>query len=600
MVDMNSFWAHKTTNTGPVLAKAAYILAAAMFMLVLQTSPALAQSFESDIDRSTIELGDSVALTFTYTGDAKRQAPDFDALQSNFVVRSYYPSLKTSNINGQITITNSWRLIVEPKSKGRILIPPITFMGQSSEAIELRVTEPSQRQAAGKDIFLETVVDKSTAYVQEQIKVTYRLYYSVQIEVSHTAPEINDAIVKPLENKQYQRRIDGKPYRVEEVSFVIFAERSGALVVPQTTWEVKVAIGNARSSLFGNFGRFESRTLRSDEKTLRVKPIPDSFPKNATWLPAKSLNIEENWSTDSRALKVGEPVTRTIQVTGHGIESAQISDFFPSSSSDFFKLYKEPARFEDTLDDDGLIGARTESGAIVAAREGDFSIDAILIPWWNTETDSLEYARIAETTMSATRVNPIAPSLSSNLDTGDQGLQAVTPINNENAAVTPLPTAGTYMTAPWLVYVLAALNLLLLVVVAALIVRVKKAAFSANLSSDTAKQNRNISSNSTMKQLLKRLKLAADTNQTHEMYDVTQELARTMFELNGASALKTLAKAHDKAAIVELISSIEVELFGTESTQKAANIDIKAIEQELRQLQTEKTAPETAPLKALY
>jgi len=32
-------------------------------------------------------------------------------------------------------------------------------MGQSSEAIELRVTEPSQRQAAGKDIFLETVVN---------------------------------------------------------------------------------------------------------------------------------------------------------------------------------------------------------------------------------------------------------------------------------------------------------------------------------------------------------------------------------------------------------------------------------------------------------
>ncbi len=64
------------------------------------------------------------------------------------------------------------------------------------------------------------------------------------------------------------------------------------------------------------------------------------------------------------------------------------------------KFYPDQANREDLANQNGVTGIRSQGTAIVANEGGNFILPAIEIPWWNTLTDSLEYARLPEQTLS--------------------------------------------------------------------------------------------------------------------------------------------------------------------------------------------------------
>lgn len=557
-------------------------------LLTLIGSASHAQNLEASLDRNTIEFGDTLTFSVVYRGDAKQQSPDFSVLTNNFDILSYYPSFSEINNNGVVTLINSWELVLDPKIKGKLLIPPIAFMGEFTKAIELNVNEPSATPAAGKDIFLETIVDKSSAYVQEQIAVTFKLYFSVQIEAEPVPLEISDAVVKQLDTRQYQRRIDGKMYRVAEVPYIVFGQRSGAIVIPQTSWKIRVAVAGSRPSLFGNFGRYKLRQIESQEKVIRIKPIPDNYPAGAPWLPADALDVKETWSnSDLTQLSVGEPVTRTIEVKGRGVEAAQIPMLMSPPSTGSTKYYLEPAQLEDTLESYGIVGTRTESAAIVLSTEGETNTDEIRIHWWNTNTDSLETHVIPAKTLNA-KAKP-----SAQVPVSLPEIDAVNRPAVENHLGSPTSAENTTKDNNWLVIVLASSNILLLAVIIFLLLKTKKP--RSNVSSSEKPLSRDHDLSALITQLnrfkpnsdelalyqaiqhyaakhhggLNKLKLAASSQRATSLSTVINELERNLYTQQAHSCIES---KDTKRAIEELKLMVESRVKSSRTDAKLAHL----------------------------
>lgn len=536
--------------------------AVVLISAVLGSAYTYANELTLSVDRTEIEIGDTVRLRYAYNGDAKQQVPDFNAIKDHFSILSYFPSVSQRIENGDYSINTTWELVVEPKQKGKILIPPISFQGKTTDPVEITVSEASQNNIGNKDFLLETFVDKSSAYVQEQLIVTYRLYFATQIEVEPGDLQINDAIVTPQESTQYQRRIDGKLYRVVELPYTIFPQRSGTLVIPQTTWKIRIAVGGQRRSLFDTFGRYETKTLKSDEKVLRIKSIPDAFPANASWLPASTLSAKGTWSQDPNKLIPGEPVTRSITLSGKGIESAQLPAILDDTSNTNLKVYLEPAQFSDKVDAQGLSGSRTETGAYVLSSDTPSITPEIRIPWWNTTEDKLDYVVIPEkqlsvdvnwqatqTTIPTVTTTPNNVTATSDIEQADS---SSTNINNTDAG-----NINEALVPNWLVVVLCFGNALLLISTVASLFYAR--ALRRKLQRDDANQtSSSFDSSSTQKDIsTKTIKRAIDQNQYDQLFELLTSLAIRQLKLNNFSELKALARQQNERKLEQQLAQIE-------------------------------------------
>src|SRR5690606_21665988 len=99
-----------------------------------------------------------------------------------------------------ISAFTEWRVTFAPRNTGQLLIPPLTLRSQHSKAVTITVTESAKDPVSGKeDVFLETFVDKSTVYVQEQFIITYRLHFNQSVDSLDTGQfNITNARVEEL------------------------------------------------------------------------------------------------------------------------------------------------------------------------------------------------------------------------------------------------------------------------------------------------------------------------------------------------------------------------------------------------------------------
>lgn len=368
-----------------------------LFVLSSISTLVLAQNAEliARVDREQISIEETFHLSLRYKGKTSEQ-PDFSLLQENFVIRNQGTSSQTNIINGRAESTIEWNLLLEPRREGKLLIPSFQLGNVFSDAIEIEVSPPAPPpKGTLRDLFLETIVDKSSAYVQEQIKVTYRLYFSVGVESLEVDPfNLTDVVIEALPETIYQRNVSGKDYRVAEYSYAFFPQSSGELKIPQLNWRVGVQLASNQRDFFGRpLARTELKRLRSDEKLLTIKPKPDAFPANAVWLPATKLKLSETWSSEE--FRVGEPVTRNLTTIAEGLRVEQLPSFLNSESiGNNIKFYSDQPQTVDDKNAQGFVAKRVESAAVVISEPGEVDIPAIRVPWWNVNEDKLMYAEV--------------------------------------------------------------------------------------------------------------------------------------------------------------------------------------------------------------
>jgi len=362
------------------------------------------------VDRNPVRVNESFQLNFeadeTVDGD-----PDFSPLQQHFQILNRSQSNNISIIDGKYQRSMKWTLQVMPRQTGDFMLPAIKFGSQKSKPFQLAVKPESPSKAQDNDgVIFEILSDESSLYVQSQVLVTLRLMSDSSIsgyQMGDLVIDDMDVVVEALGDfKQYQTRLDDKPYLVLEKRFALFPQQSGTLTIAPILAEVQY--GSRFRSIFDPFqARGEVRRVRSKKLVLEVLATPESY-NASNWLPSASVELSEDWQGDLNRLNAGEPVTRIITLTAQGLTAAQLPELLQMDIPGI-KQYLDKPVFEDQRSAGGINGIRRQRTAIIPTGAGRYTLPEIIIPWWNLKTGQQEVTRIPPRTIEVQRAMDINP-----------------------------------------------------------------------------------------------------------------------------------------------------------------------------------------------
>lgn len=419
-----------------------------LFISVFISAAAQAANITVTTSRNPVAMDDSFHLV--YEADSSVDGdPDFSPVYQNFDVLSSSQSTNMRSINGNWSLKKSWDLTVIAKNVGKFTIPAINFGKDISPAIQVTVVSSSSPNSVTADgqstipakIFLESSIDKKTGWVQSQFIYTIRLLRTVDIaNAALSEPESSDAdaIIKKINEDNYQTTRNGIQYEVFERTYAIFPQKSGSLSIKPITFEGRINAQQPRS-IFDQFRMSgQIKRLRSKAIELKVNPAPATI-NLQDWLPATDVQLVEEWSGDIQNLTAGEPVTRTIMIAAAGLSAVQLPDLAFEEIKGV-KQYPDKSVTEDKQSAGGITGFKQVKVALIPASAGRYILPEIKLQWWNTKTNKKEVATIAQTTITAKGVaNTAGTETQANIPvTVDTPLPAknvkpaaVTIINNE-------------------------------------------------------------------------------------------------------------------------------------------------------------------------
>lgn len=113
------------------------------------------------------------------------------------------------------------------------------------------------------------------------------------------------------------------------------------------------------------------------------------------FLPTTSLTIQQKWSSSLKNVRAGDSIVRTITVTAIKMQAMLIPPL-PLEAPDGVRIYTEEPIVQDQKTDRGdfVFGRRTESVKYLIRKEGDYTLPAIELKWWNLSTNRLVTATL--------------------------------------------------------------------------------------------------------------------------------------------------------------------------------------------------------------
>ncbi|HEY9135980.1 MAG TPA: BatD family protein [Pseudomonadales bacterium] len=526
-----------------------------------------ASELTASVDRNIISSQETLTLMIELSEQALLSEPDFSSLEKDFEILSTSKSSNINFINGKFNGVTQWKMELLPKKSGKLIIPALAFNKLKSKPIEITVTDTPTKTLNNQghdDIFVETSVDKNSAYIQEQILFTVKLFHQSQ-QISNwslSEPDISNAhVLKFDEDKQYYAMVKGIRYGILEKTYVIFPETSGSLILPTIRFSGMVSAGNSPRSRF-SFNQGQRVIRDSNPIHLNIKPIPADF-KGKYWLPATDVTLHESWSPDKMRLNAGEPITRTITINATaalGSHIPPINATFPAS----IKQYPDQADISEEIKNNGIIGKRIESTALIPLQKEELKLPPIRIPWWDTDEDKLKFATLPSRKLSiAAASNEINSATNQTLSEPQtsQATEAETP----SQSITPkIPPAFNY----W--KVLALLSLLVNIIMLSALAYVLKIRWQ-----DSKRQtNKNKSSHyksqpNQLKMAKKQLMKDCIANDAKNARYSLIKWAQLYFQDDSLYSLDTIMLLFNDKELRKRIQQLENSLYGHSNTNRA-------------------------------
>ena len=351
--------------------------------------PPLWASVTASIDRNKVELNETFTLKII-VDSAIDLEPDASPLEKDFYVGTRSQLTNTTIINGAISRNRTWSYALMPKRSGNITIPPVIVGNQQSQPINIIIAPQSESVLGRADIFISAEVDSERGFVQAQNIFRIKIYRNVQTRQPRLyEPEIKgvETVIEIVgDDRNYESIIDGKTYDVIERVYALFPQESGSLLIEPIRFEARILQNGTIT------GR---RNYQSKEINIDILPIPSppvNYP-NAAWLPAKNLEISEEWSRDLLNLKSGEPITRQITITATGQLSTQLPVIDYQNND--LKIYPDKPKLIDFINADDMVASRIDQYAVIGSNPGEVELKSIQLPWWDINEETWKFATIS-------------------------------------------------------------------------------------------------------------------------------------------------------------------------------------------------------------
>jgi len=362
--------------------------AIALAVSLLWTTTALAM-VTARVDRPTVDLNESFTLEVVVDSNTDLE-PDLTILHESFFVGQISKLSNTSIMNGDIQRSLTWSVALMPKSTGVQHIPAITLGDEQSNPVRIVVNEPTNAPPGEADVFVTSEVDTEETYVQAQIIYRIRIYRAVATrQPALREPTITGAeILVELagDERQYESVLNGRAYNVIERVIALYPQESGQIEISPARFEARVL----------RDGRITGRKVfESGSHTITVLPIPAppaDYP-DATWLPARDVQLSEEWSRPPDEMEAGEPVTRNVILSALG----QIETQLPAVAApevEGLSVYADMPELSRSNEAGGIRGVRKDQYAIIGLVGGELELPALEIPWWDIEAGEWRVATL--------------------------------------------------------------------------------------------------------------------------------------------------------------------------------------------------------------
>jgi len=387
-------------------------------LLVLSTNSVLAAA-TTTVNRDTLSMDETLTLIITSDDPKGVDELNLQPIEVDFEVLGNSQSSQYSIANGKTTSSKTWQITLAPKRPGKLRIPALEIGKDRSRSIGVTVSKsvPMQQRAGVDNIFMEAEISLEKAWVQQEIVYTTRIFYYPGLNrgADLEALQVPNAIITQLSEANFTRTIRGKNYNVYEVKYALFPQSSGLLKIPGQIFVGALAEPKQSNSFFGYGSRGKTVRLRNTNKEILIEPRPTNF-KGKHWLPARNITLREKWSENPNGMQVGAPLTRSVIVEADGLQASQLPPLEllqPVGA----QMYPDEPTDHEVADAKGVRSIRTEQMAIIPSAQGNLTLPEIRFNWWNTNTQRMETASIAERTFSvlpgtsAVAQNPVAGGL---------------------------------------------------------------------------------------------------------------------------------------------------------------------------------------------
>jgi hypothetical protein len=442
---------------------------------------AAAQPVETSVSAETVMRGEPIALRIRLRGVAGASEPDLSPLARDFELLDVQRSQRTSIVNGVRDASIDWLVELLPRRSGTLEIPALAVGGDATEPVSIEVSAsgaaPTAREpeasaadaaADAAPVRLEVHADRTQPYEHERVLLRVELYASGDVtDGALSAPEIPGTLIQPIgEDRRIEKQIDGRLYHGIERSYTLLPEASGELEIPPIRFEGRMRMprpaARARGprgffgqaffddffaqaplgdALLEDFFGMGSRPIvvESEPLALNVRPRPATA-AGAWWLPAREVALSEHWDPAAPSIRVGEPLTRRIELRADGASPAQLP---PLATPDVagLKQYAEAPKSSESAR--GAL--RTDQTTLIPTQPGEITLPAVEVAWWDTQADAPRTAVLPARTVA------VLPAVGGGgAPAGAQAAQpaAASSATTPGAAITPAPAAAPSLSDP--------------------------------------------------------------------------------------------------------------------------------------------------------
>ena len=427
---------------------------ALLLISTLFTVQVLAQDVElkATVNKNTIVLNENIEYRLEVSGKKtdlpEPNLPEFDGLAP---LSGPNTSTSIQFVNGNMSASKVYSYILQATRTGTIKIAPATIKLNdeviSSNEITLTVGKASAQQQqpssqvqkstsdpdiSGDNLFLKAITDKRSAYQNEQILVTYKLYFRVSVRSYNVdkipattgfwTEEFKLPTQPPIENEV----VNGVAYQVATLRQVaLFATQSGALEIDPMTITVDALIKRqTRSrSIFDSFfddpfGRTVRKSISSKPIKINIIPLPDQGkPADFSGTVGRySLKL----SSDKSQLKANEAASIKIQISGEGNIKLLKPPVLQLPGK--MEVYDPKENTDIKRDAHTISGSKSVEYIVVPRFEGEFTIKPVSFSYFDPRLK--RYQRLSSDPVQLT-ILPGDASAGSSLAAGNLSRQEV-------------------------------------------------------------------------------------------------------------------------------------------------------------------------------
>ncbi|MCM1356483.1 MAG: BatD family protein [Staphylococcus sp.] len=366
---------------------------------------------------SRVYEGQRFPVTFRLTN---ADGSDLKVSQINGCTLLYGPSVSQSQsyqvVNGKASSTSAteYTYYYKADKAGTFTIPAASIIGDgkryTTKAVTFTVhdiadsntpasqrpvdvddvdTQTAGRQVKSNDVFVRIILSKSSAYEQEAIGCTIKLYtkYSISSFLPTKQPAFDGFLIQELDLQPTLNQTEtynGQNYMTAVLKkCIIFPQKSGKLTINSGNYDISVVqYENVNMGMFQVRQPKEAKIqVNSNSASIDITPLPQPQPEGFTGAVGK-------FEIDSRlvgnSFRTNDPATLIYTISGTGnikyVKEPVID--FPSE----FEQYTPKSDIQATVQGNDVTGSMTVEYTFVPQSVGDFTIGSDKFVYFNPQT----------------------------------------------------------------------------------------------------------------------------------------------------------------------------------------------------------------------